>query len=33
MFNFIKKLGNRIKNIFNRPIYKKLYKEAIKQFL
>ena len=31
MFNFIKKLGNRIKNIFNRPNYKKLYKEAIKQ--
>ena len=31
MFNFIKKLGNRIKNIFNRPSYKKLYKEAIKQ--
>lgn len=31
MFNFIKKLGNRIKNIFNRPNYKKLYKEAVKQ--
>lgn len=31
MFNFIKKLGNRIKNIFNRPSYKKLYKEAVKQ--
>ena len=31
MFNFIKKLGNRIKNIFNRPNYKKLYKEAIKE--
>ena len=31
MFNFIKKLGRRIKNIFNRPNYKKLYKEAIKQ--
>ena len=31
MFNFIKKLGSRIKNIFNRPNYKKLYKEAIKQ--
>ena len=31
MFSFIKKLGNRIKNIFNRPNYKKLYKEAIKQ--
>ena len=31
MFNFIKKIGNRIKNIFNRPNYKKLYKEAIKQ--
>ena len=28
MFNFIKKLGNRIKNIFN---YRKLYKEAVKQ--
>ena len=31
MFNFIKKLGSRIKNIFNRPNYKKLYKEAIKE--
>ena len=31
MFNFIKKLGNRIKGIFNRPNYKKLYKEAVKQ--
>ena len=31
MFNFIKKLGNRIKNIFNRHNYKKLYKEAVKQ--
>ena len=31
MFTFIKKLGNRIKNIFNRPNYKKLYKEAVKQ--
>ena len=31
MFSFIKKLGSRIKNIFNRPNYKKLYKEAIKQ--
>ena len=31
MFNFIKKLGNRIKGIFNRPNYKKLYKEAIKE--
>ena len=31
MFNFIKKLGNRIKNIFNRPNYKKLYKEAVQQ--
>ena len=31
MFNFIKKLGNRIKNIFNRPNYKKLYKEAVKE--
>ena len=31
MFSFIKKLGNRIKNIFNRPNYKKLYKEAVKQ--
>ena len=31
MFNFIKKLGNRIKNIFNRTNYKKLYKEAVKQ--
>ena len=31
MFNFIKKLGRRIKNIFNRPNYKKLYKEAIKE--
>ena len=31
MCNFIKKLGNRIKNIFNRPNYKKLYKEAIKE--
>ena len=28
MFNFIKKLGNKIKNIFN---YRKLYKEAVKQ--
>ena len=28
MFNFIKKLGNRIKGIFN---YRKLYKEAVKQ--
>lgn len=28
MFNFIKKLGSRIKNIFN---YRKLYKEAVKQ--
>ena len=28
MFNFIKKLGNRIKNIFS---YRKLYKEAVKQ--
>ena len=31
MFNFIKKLGNRIKNIFKRPNYKKLYEESIKQ--
>ena len=31
MFNFIKKLGNRIKGIFNRPNYKKLYQEAVKQ--
>ena len=31
MFSFIKKLGNRIKNIFNRPSYKKLYQEAVKQ--
>lgn len=31
MFNFIKKLGNRIKSIFNRPNYKKLYQEAVKQ--
>ena len=31
MFNFIKKLGSRIKNIFNRPNYKKLYQEAVKQ--
>ena len=31
MFSIFKKLGNRIKNIFNRPSYKKLYKEAIKQ--
>ena len=31
MFSFIKKLGNRIKNIFNRPNYKKLYQEAVKQ--
>lgn len=31
MFNFIKKLGNRIKGLFNRPNYKKLYKEAVKQ--
>ena len=31
MFSFIKKLGNRIKNIFNRPNYKKLYKEAVQQ--
>lgn len=31
MFSFIKKIGNRIKNIFNRPNYKKLYKEAVKQ--
>lgn len=31
MFNFIKKLGNRIKNIFNRPNYKKLYQEAVMQ--
>ena len=31
MFKFIKKLGNRIKNIFKRPNYKKLYEEAIKQ--
>ena len=31
MFNFIKKLGNRIKKYFNRPNYKKLYKEAVKQ--
>ena len=28
MFTFIKKIGNRIKNIFN---YRKLYKEAVKQ--
>ena len=28
MFNFIKKLGNRIKSIFN---YRKLYKEAVMQ--
>ncbi len=28
MFSFIKKLGNRIKNIFS---YRKLYKEAVKQ--
>ena len=31
MFSFIKKIGNRIKNIFNRPNYKKLYKEVVKQ--
>ena len=31
MFSFIKKLGQRIKNIFKRPNYKKLYKEAVKQ--
>ena len=31
MFNFIKKLGNRIKNIVKRTNYKKLYKEAIEQ--
>ena len=31
MFNFIKKLGNRIKNIFNKPNYRKLYKESVKQ--
>ena len=31
MFNFIKKLGNRIKNIVKRTNYKKLYEEAIKQ--
>ena len=31
MFTFIKKLGNRIKGIFNRPNYKKLYQEAVKQ--
>ena len=31
MFNFIKKLGNRIKNIFKRPNYKKLYEETIRQ--
>ena len=31
MFKFIKKLGNRIKNIFNRPNYKKLYEETIRQ--
>ena len=28
MFNFIKKLGSRIKSVFN---YRKLYKEAVKQ--
>ena len=31
MFNFIKKLGKKIKGIFNRPNYKKLYQEAVKQ--
>ena len=31
MFKFIKKLGNRIKNIVKRTNYKKLYKEAIEQ--
>ena len=31
MFNFIKKLGKKIKGIFNRPNYKKLYKEAVQQ--
>ena len=31
MFKFIKKLGNKIKNIFKRPNYKKLYQEAVKQ--
>ena len=31
MFKFIKTLGNKIKNIFKRPNYKKLYEEAIKQ--
>ena len=31
MFKFIKKLGNRIKNIFKRPNYKKLYEETIRQ--
>ncbi len=31
MFKFIKKLGNRIKNIVKRTNYKKLYEEAIKQ--
>ena len=31
MFKFIKKLGNRIKNIVKRTNYKKLYEEAIRQ--
>ena len=31
MFKFFKKLGQRIKNIFKRPDYKKLYKESVKQ--
>ena len=31
MFNFIKKLGNRIKNIVKRTNYKKLYEETIRQ--
>ena len=31
MFNFIKKLGNKIKNIFKRTNYKKLYEETIRQ--
>ena len=31
MFKFIKKLGNRIKNIVKRTNYKKLYEETIRQ--
>ena len=31
MFNFIKKLGNKIKNIVKRTNYKKLYEETIRQ--